>query len=179
MNIFKLFYTPKKIPKFDVKYFHGNSKNVFGVEIEPDNYTEFISKYYKIFQSNNIQQNIMTNYKFIKFIEQRNNLKLKILNIKLTEKDQLILSQNEIYIDLIKSLNRRNIKEATEFLKELVEDGFNISTVECVLEDKNQHRFNIHDNGTIAFSTSLNDIEKYIKDNFIIDYLCMGILNEE
>ena len=177
MNIFKLFYVPKKTPKFDVKYFYGNSKNVLGIEVNPENYTEFINKYYKIFSRSNIQQNIMTNSKFMKFIEQQNNLGLEILNIQLTEREQLMNSQNEIYDDLVNNLNRRNVEDAINCLNELTEEGFNISTIECILKDKSQHRLNVHNNGTIAFTGELNDIKEYIINNHIMDYLCTGILN--
>ncbi|MBX4265463.1 hypothetical protein [Clostridium estertheticum] len=177
MNIFKLFYAPKKIPQFDVNYFCGSTSKVFGIEIEPENYTEFMNEYFKTFSRNNVQQNIMTNYKFEKFIEQRSKLGLEILNIHFMEKEELVLSKNENYNDMLSCLNKRNVKEAKCYIEELIEDGFNISTIECISKDDNQYRINVHNNGTISFNYGIDNIKKYIKDKHIVDYLCTGIIN--
>ena len=139
MNIFKLYYTTKRIPKLMDNCIFGNSNNVFGIEINPEKYTEFIDKYFKIFSHYNIQQNIITNYKFKKVIEQGDKLGLKIINIQFTEEND-------------------------------------ISALECILNNEYKDILNIYDEGTISFDNSKNDIKKYIKDNYIIDYLCTGIL---
>ena len=176
MHIFKLFYTSKKIPSFNINYFTGQSNQTFGIEIEPEKYREFMNDYYHLFTINKVQQHIMTNFKFLALMKEKENLGVEVLNIILKERDALESSEDENYICFIDAINKTNIKLAFKYLEILIKDGINISKLECIIKDCNDHneRLNIYNNGTISFAPSLDKMKEYFKCSHVIDYLVKG-----
>jgi hypothetical protein len=173
MYIYKLFYTRKNVPKFDRKYFVGQSKQAFAVEINPENYCEFMDNYYPIFRNNKVEQHIMTNYKFLRLIKDRERLGIDILNLNFSLKGEQ--KSNENYVEFLKQINRRRIDLAYSYLELLIQDGFEISQMECSIKHNTDYlRLNINKNGTISFPSSLNLMGNLLKNNLVIDYLVKG-----
>lgn len=177
MKIYKLFHTNNKnIPNINAEHFSLDNNSILGINVEPETYRDFMNNHYNIFLNNNIQQHIMTNYKFMEIIRNKEKLDIDITNISVKQHEELICMKNECYLELLNDLNNKNVKSAFENLKELIEDGIEICRIECKLENiKNTEVLNIYDNGTVSFSSSFEDVLNYLNNNILIKFLVKGV----
>jgi hypothetical protein len=172
MQIFKLFYSERVVPELDVKIVKGSNPEVFGIQVKPESYREFMNSHYNLLRRYRVQQHIMSNYKFMQLIETKSRFGIEIGDIKFTEEEDLIRNNNEIYIELRKAISAGDFDSLVEYLQALDLDGYKISRLECFTETG--ERINVHFNGTISFSSPLKMMEPYIRDSLLMDYLVKG-----
>ncbi|GAA4724039.1 MULTISPECIES: hypothetical protein [Paenibacillaceae] len=172
MQIFKLFYTERVMPELNVEFIKGSNPEVFGIQVKPENYREFMNSHYNLLRRYKVQQHIMSNYKFIQLIKSKSRFGIHIGDIKFTEEEDLVQTNNEMYLELRKAISADDFNSVIECLQALDADGYKISRIECFTETG--ERINVHYNGTISFSSSLETMEPYIKNSLLIDYLVKG-----
>lgn len=176
MRIYKLFNKNRKLKDLSkfiggVPVIFGNSTDNFGVEIKPEDYREFINSISKHLQDAKIKQHIMTDFKFIKLMNQTEELKIYIKDVTFHNDEQL--QDDEIIVELKSALWREDSKQIIELVKEAIENGLKIQSVTAFLEteNRNQERIGIFSNGTIAIE---NSSTLRSEDLRIIDFLVKG-----
>ena len=157
MKIYKLFYTSKKRFNpgvFKVDFIKGKTNNAFGLEFHPDTYSDFLDNIYHSLHSRNIEQHVMTTYKFMEFIKKADKLDFKLGNVILEKEEQLYGYDG--YECLKDSLNREDVNATIEYLDLLVQEAIEIKCIEgyFIKEDGNLERLNIYSNGTISTTIS-------------------------
>lgn len=172
MQIFKLFYSERVVPELDIEIVKGSNPEVFGIQVKPESYREFMNSHYNLLRRYRVQQHIMSNYKFIQLIESKSRFGIHIGDIKFAEEEELIQTNNEMYLELRKAISAGDFDLLLGCLQALDSDGYKISRLECFTETG--ERINVHYNGTISFSSPLEMMEPYIRDSLLIDYLVKG-----
>jgi len=178
VNIYKLFYSNKTKVDLDsltTDYINGASQNVFGVRIYPEYYREFMNMSYNFFRRNKIQQNIMTDFKFIELIKQQNSLNIEVADISFINEEEIIKPINENYELLTKALGRNDINQILFYLNALVNEGATIFKLDCYIKIGNKiERFNIYRNGTVSFNTNPIEVNRYTRDYKLLDFMVKG-----
>jgi hypothetical protein len=175
MEIYKLFITKKNIPKISEKYFISKDKHVFGVNIYPETYYDFMRNNYDIFSKNRIKQHIMTDYKFLQLLKISKQLNVIVADIVTKQDSELRQGKSEEYFELQNALKQKDISEAYEILNELVNQGIEILRFNCIIKvNEREELLNINSNGTISFSVNIENIDDLFKNSKLIDFIVKG-----
>lgn len=175
MQIYKLFSqnpsTRKmKFSDLNTSVITGKSETVFGLRVEPEQYREFLNSISKYLLKNKISQHIMTDYKFIEFIRQSNNLNFELTDIIFYDQERY---ENDELIKEIKDiLWKPNNELILEYLEEAIHYGYKIFSITGNVTNNigELELIKIYANGTISIENNIQEIKKYP----IIDFLIKG-----
>jgi hypothetical protein len=175
MQIYKLFSQNTSTKKLnftdlDTTVITGNSENVFGLRVEPEQYREFLNSISKYLLKNRISQHIMTDYKFIEFIRQSHKLNFSLSDI--TFYDQERYENDELIKEIKDILWKPNNEMIIEYLEEALSYGYKVFSITgTVRSNINELEIiKIYANGTISIENNIQEIKRYP----IIDFLIKG-----